>query len=691
MNLFLCELNENTNENLNELLNSYQDYFIFIQNKHKISLYLDVNNLKKYLINGIEIKYKKFIFLFLENVYSVKNNKSYKYDIGFKPILFYKYISTYYKKYFDDVDNKNVENILNINKRFFENKNNIAIKDKNIILLDKNFYADLNYSRFYIDNYQNKKHTFKFNSILINNISTLKNQIITLISIKAFDYYKEKEIENKIINNNINNVNNINKNKNLFNIENNCILIISDKYNIEFWKKNIKLIFTDLDSEKDIYIINSMSHMNYIKNINIKNLKFLIININLLSNLNKNYLNKYTTNDLQEIIKNIIYENSYNTNIENSTFENLFLFHWKNIIIDEMTKFIKIELNLFNYLRSKNLKYYLYNDIHIDDKIYDYFIKYTITNLDINNNANLYYFINKELIFNNYSTLDIHSKLTFIETELNEEEKLIANSYKNNLNINKTLSLLFIKSSCDYFIHTNINDIKTKIGSLQFNKDTNNCIQLENKFLDSVLTEYNTPNKTFCCICMDRIEKNNFCILECGHYYCKICILMHKINNIDNCFCPICRNKYDAIYNLNNIDNNINNNINNNNSYKLKQIINIIDENKNKNNKILFVSDYKEIINFIYQKIIKKYNITVLKSSKNYTLTCNIYITELNNLLKHNVYDIDIIVFLDITNINYPLFSKIKIKYDDYFFDTKELKYYLFYVKGFLLDDKIIK
>ena len=42
MNLFLCILNENTNENLNELLSSYQDYFIFIKDidKHNISLYL---------------------------------------------------------------------------------------------------------------------------------------------------------------------------------------------------------------------------------------------------------------------------------------------------------------------------------------------------------------------------------------------------------------------------------------------------------------------------------------------------------------------------------------------------------------------------------------------------------------------------------------------------------------------------
>jgi hypothetical protein len=720
MNLFLCDLNKNTNENLNELLNSYQDYFIFIKDKdkHNVSLYLDVNNLKKHLINGIEIKYKKFIFLFLENINDLKKNKNYKFDILFKTISFSKYININinFKKYFDENDNKNLEYILNLNKRYLENKNKISIKDKNIILLDKNFYADLNYNRFYINNYENKKHIFKFNSMLINNISNLKNQIMTLISIKAFDSYKELEdkISNNISNSNINNINNIN-NKTLFNIENNCVLIISDKYNIDSWKKNINLIFDNLDMEQDVYVINTIAHMSNITNKNIKNLKFLIININILSNLNKIYLNKYSTNDLLEIIKNIIYENSYNINIEYSNFENLFLFHWKNIIIDEINKFIKIELNLFSHLLCKNLKYYLHNEPNINTDIYNYFVKYTISNVDINDN-NLYYFINKELIFSNYTSfnnIDNNDKIKFIETELNEEENLIAASYKNNLNINKELSLLFIKSSYDYFVNTNINDIKNKICNTSLNNSNNNIVQLKNKYLDNVITEYNISNKNFCCICMDRIEKNNFCILGCGHYYCKICILIHKINNIENCLCPMCRNKFDVIYNLNshcdtvcdyninidnidNSDNNIDNNIDNNsdinnenNSNKLKQIIDIINNNNDK--KLLLVSDYKEVIKFINQKLIKKYNITILKNNKNYIKSCYIYITELNNLLKHNVYDIDIIIFLDINNINYNIFSKIKIRYDDYFFNIKELKYFIFYVKGFLLDDTIIK
>lgn len=703
MNLFLCDLNENTNENLNELLSSYQDYFIFIKDKDKlnISLYLDVNNLKKHLMNGIEIKYKKFIFLFLENINDLKKNKSYKFDMLFKTISFYKYININFKKFFDENDNKNLEHILNLNKRYLENKNKISIKDKNIILLDKNFYVDLNYNRFYINNYENKKHIFKFNSILINNISNLKNQIMTLISIKVFDSYKELDDKISITNSNTNS-NNVN-NKTLFNIENNCVLIISDKYNIDSWKKNINLIFDNLDIEQDVYVINTIAHMSNITNKNIKNLKFLIININLLSNLNKIYLNKYSTNDLLEIIKNIIYENSYNINIEYSNFENLFLFHWKNIIIEDINKFIKIELNLFSHLISKNLKYYLHNEPNINTDIYNYFVKYTISNLDINDN-NLYYFINKELIFNNYTSIDNIDKIKFIETELNEEENLIAASYKNNLNINKELSLLFIKSSYDYFVNTNINEIKNNICNKSLNNSNNNMVQLKNKYLDNVITEYNISNKNFCCICMDRIEKNNFCILGCGHYYCKICILMHKINNKENCLCPMCRNKYDVIYNLNsdnidnNIDNNTDNNIDNNiesntnidnYSNKLKQIIEIINNNNDK--KILLVSDYKEVIKFINQKLIKKYNIIVLKNNKNYIKSSNIFITELNNLLKHNVYDIDIIIFLDINNINYNIFSKIKIRYDDYFFNIKELKYFIFYVKGFLLDDTIIK
>jgi hypothetical protein len=41
-------------------------------------LYLNTEILKNYLENGIEIKYRKYIFVFLKNIINLENNKIYK-------------------------------------------------------------------------------------------------------------------------------------------------------------------------------------------------------------------------------------------------------------------------------------------------------------------------------------------------------------------------------------------------------------------------------------------------------------------------------------------------------------------------------------------------------------------------------------------------------------------------------------
>ena len=85
---------------------------------------------------------------------------------------------------------------------------------------------------------------------------------MTLISIKAFDSYNEIDDKSNSKSNSNININSIINNKTLFNIENNCVLIISDKYNIDSWKKNINLIFDNLVMEQDVYVINTIAHMN---------------------------------------------------------------------------------------------------------------------------------------------------------------------------------------------------------------------------------------------------------------------------------------------------------------------------------------------------------------------------------------------------------------------------------------------
>ena len=82
MNILLCcfDQNKEENNNLDILLCNYQDYFLFEKKNNQVYLYLRVDILKKYLQEGIEIKYKKFIFLFLENISNIKENKSYFFE-----------------------------------------------------------------------------------------------------------------------------------------------------------------------------------------------------------------------------------------------------------------------------------------------------------------------------------------------------------------------------------------------------------------------------------------------------------------------------------------------------------------------------------------------------------------------------------------------------------------------------------
>jgi hypothetical protein len=76
-----------------------------------------------------------------------------------------------------------------------------------------------------------------------------------------------------------------------------------------------------------------------------------------------------------------------------------------------------------------------------------------------------------------------------------------------------------------------------------------------NKEITSEIYEANN-----CGICLEILEKTNFCVIKCGHKFCLKCII--KNNNYNNC-CPYCRIKIIDIENNNNEEEN-NNEENNN-------------------------------------------------------------------------------------------------------------------------------
>ena len=728
MNILLCcfDQNKEENNNLDILLCNYQDYFLFEKKNNQVYLYLRVDILKKYLQEGIEIKYKKFIFLFLENISNIKENKSYFFEklpnYHQYHLFFQKHFDPCYRKYFNNKELDFQRSIFLLQKRYQEQKNKVFIKDKNIICLDENFYIDLNYGRYYLHNYVPQKNSFCYKGLIINQFSQLKNQLSVLSTIQTLEYqhklHKKKDLYNypQFFY------------QNKFHLPTQCTLIISEKNYFNTWLKSISKIYPHINQNKDIKLINNYNSLKNITNNDIQQLRFLIINVSILSTLNKKYLNNYSSCNSHELISYILYEHSYNKNIIYNHFEHLFLFHWENLIIDSLDYFFKIEHNLFQNLLSKHATYFISNE-KISDQLNNLLIKQIIYNYDIHE-YNFHYFLKKELMIQNLDDKNFIEKVELIEFQLNEEENMVANQYKeiqDNVNIhNKELSLLFIKSFHDYFQSINVNNMESfflqssnnnTTLSLQSNNllntyDENQIQNLnnltnksENKLINksnhiiSFIENIKQKNQISCCICMDIIVHNKVCVLECGHYFCKKCILIHKMSKQEKSLCPICRKDFQVIYFID--ENNDSNNNNSNNemyissshySEKLNKILETIYTNQIANNKkkIFIVSEYNEILSYLYDKIVMKKDVILYQNSKqlqnkDYTIC----LINMNQLLKNNPYILDQIIFLDIHEQNYDKFTKIKIKYDDYYFETKIIDYMIYYVKGFLYNPPI--
>ena len=727
MNILLWKFNNN-DLNLNLIINYYQDYFSFEKKNNDTYLYLDSKILKKYLKKGLEIKYRKYIFLFLKSIKNI-NNIHYKLLDTVDKIIIEKNIYHYNCDLINNFDIDNLEIIINLSNKIILNKNKFSLTNNNIIKLDHNFYADINLSRFL---FSKKDTIYKFNGIIINYNNKLKNKSLSILSI----LYKNNKYSNDLFN------------KEKIKINTRCTLILSNNNDIIIWKNIINKYFIN----NKTYIINFKKDIKNIKNIFILDLDFLIINTNFLySKYFKNYFNKYSDNiniDYNISIINSVCDNIYNKNILNEYLKNFYIFKWNNIIFDDIELIKKIDKNNILNNLSTNIKYYLLNN-NLNDITSNYIINNSIdyynsnnklsnNNLDLNN---FYFFIKKELLISN-KNIDIN--IIYVPLTISKDEKNIFDTLFEDNNDRKKMSLFltnplkynFNKKNLEtiYLINekyykvliekdnnkiNNINNffmnkkdnenynsyINNYFNTNLFLEETENTINALIKNIEDNISQYNSKilyfkniineysDKTYSCpICLENIEKENFCIINCGHYFCKNCISKY-INEKENYYnCPNCRshfsidNVFIPIINENKIVNI--NSINSINSTKINKINEIIDIHTN--NKIIIVTQYRDNIkikeylckNIDYYILFYKNNYLKEKNRESFINNNNksILFCNYDDLLKYTFNNVNSIIFIDYLEIN-NIFSKIKKDYLEKNIDDINVIFYLLYFK----------
>lgn len=632
MNLLLSNFNNDDNKDLDELLINYQEYFNFKKINDETYLYLDINHLKNYLNDGKKIKYRKFIFLYLENLINKKKFKNY--SLNYNKINNKSLNYILHDKILDNYDIKNIKKVVSLIKYF--NKNEMKIKNNNIYSLDDNLYADVKNMKFlnskFLDDY---KFNFKSKGFIINNFSYLKN-LITILNCIYNNKNTDKNYDNKI--------------KNSL-IKTDCNLVISSKIKIELFINVIKSI----DSDIKYLEINNINNLKNIRYIDVLECEYIFINMNMLNNYFKFFEIYYEYNNCKSNINNSIVELLINNNYLNNSLKNIFIYNWNNLIIDNISKINQNDLTYLSEINVNNYNFINY-EYDIDETLLKNMSTFIVNNDDLDKYGfnNFKYFIKNELITRNkVERQDNNDEIINIEN--NEESKII--SKLNTKNDEIELARLFIKSNNKY-IHK---DTEINIEKLIKEKKKNNNI-LNNIFKTK---EY---NKSFCCICMDRIDNSKFCILECSHYFCKNCILTHKINedlNNNENKCPCCRYNYNTIYNIIQDEDNMN--------LIIKKLENIL--NKESKNKILIVAEYNQILNYIDESL-KNHKVEYYK--KNMDNGTNIKMISVNYLKKTIINNINTFIFFTFSEKAYNKYLEIKNLYNDYYLNKSKLNFYIF-------------
>ena len=631
MNVLLSKFSNNS-EDLNTLLVNYQDYFKFEKNQDdSISLYLDIQHLKEYLTRGEDIKYRKFIFLFLENIHNQKNNKNYQWKIS-SPKKIHSLIGI-------NITQKDIQCIQNVIQmiHFLANKNNSCkIKNKKVICLDNDLYIDFCHQCFLMkENLQDHKIHFRPKGFLINNQSITKNIYYTLTLLNYSKTINSSPLLKKT----------------------NCHLFIISKLKINIWTTILKQNYID----KKIITIESHDQLEQLHNQDIFICDFLIISSSLFfyqAKINEmKFSNQYfgKSHSFEKVKKGILLENTFDKSFSLNKIKSLYSFNWLNIVVDDIDRYKKQEGLYINNLDVVNYKYII-SENEVDQMILQNIQLIEADLIDKYSWCNFSQFIENELTIRNNEQILISKDEVISRISEDEEEKILSKMFHDN---EKELSLYYLKSINNFFYQDNKENIKDKI--------LNETDQSKEHFVDDIIENYN--NQYFCCICMERIEKENLCLLGCCHYFCKNCILMHKINdNVQNhtSKCPVCRYSYNLIFNIHEKNN------------KLSKIMTVLTDTliKEKDQKIVVICKYNESIQFIYDELKESFPIQIYKKKNN----ASIQIIRSKYLMKNLIQGFSVFVYIQLIKSEHHDYISIKNIYQD--IEMNKIKFHLIQIEN---------
>tara|TARA_Y100000022_G_C13247493_1_gene375559 strand:+ start:186 stop:1709 length:1524 start_codon:yes stop_codon:yes gene_type:complete len=441
--------------------------------------------------------------------------------------------------------------------------------------------------------------------------------------------------------------------------------------NNKIYDKNnnkLSIILLNVPTHEELYNISIKKKLknkifSFKKNKVTNNSFYTTHNLKISININYNLLYEYVNNNSDIPDKNILFKLLKLNFLNNIDFESPLSsiltinknyskkFDFNNYVIeDPQNNIVKIYDLYFDLNNNKILKKYTTLKIFSNIKIIFYDILEKLINelFDVLNNEDIIIITNNSNSKILWQKLFKRGNISVYEYEEFKNNKLDNKNFYyvilDNVLIQPKLiynQLIYLNDNIDdliiqkivntysFFYNFDINNLceKTLINILKqiyFRNYKNTLIKnrIINIYSKTIKNnnKFTAPNYNFllkknhtnvhCVICFEQLEKNNYCITQCNHSYCKSCIDKSLLYSNNCAYCRVKINKIQKIeYNHNDILNKKKlNNIGN----KLIYLIQLIKKNRNI---ILIYEKYnikniKNILNFL------NLNITIIKNSQ---------------------------------------------------------------------------